>query len=143
PARGQTTRRRARPRAGAGEHGGGSHRDGLPDKRRTGKAAHRGQFPEHVRAVNRGGDHEISRRDGRGEMTPRTKTIALTVAAAFIGTVVSVWVTVAVRRQLARPPVRAAVVEPPRSAPSGRKIKVRLFYVSTDGTKLTGIDREV
>ena len=32
---------------------------------------------------------------------------------------------------------------PAPPAPPGRKIKARLFYVSDDGTRLTGVEREI
>jgi spore germination protein GerM len=68
--------------------------------------------------------------------------IALSIAAALVGSVVAAWVTVAVRRRIAVPaPQAAAAPAPPVVA--GRKIKARLFYVSAEGTKLTGVDREV
>ncbi len=47
----------------------------------------------------------------------------------------------ATRLASARSRSAAAAVIPP--APSGRKIKARLYYVSEDGTRLTGVDREV
>ena len=77
-------------------------------------------------------------------MTPRSKTLVLSVVAAIIGSVVTAWITVAVRRRIGRPAASAAVALPvqPPAAP-GRKIKARLFYVSNDGTKLTAVDREV
>jgi spore germination protein GerM len=37
----------------------------------------------------------------------------------------------------------AATTSEPAAAPDGRKIKVRLFYVSEDGTRLTSVEREV
>lgn len=40
-----------------------------------------------------------------------------------------------------KPVTAAAAPAPP--APPGRKIKARLFYVSEDGTRLTGIEREI
>ena len=37
----------------------------------------------------------------------------------------------------------AAAAAPAPPAPPGRKIKARLFYVSDDGTRLTGVEREI
>lgn len=74
-------------------------------------------------------------------MTPRSRTLVLSVVTAVIAALLSAWVTVAVRRRIARPATSASA--PATPAPPGRKIKARLFYVSMDGTKLTGVDREV
>jgi germination protein M len=71
------------------------------------------------------------------------RTVALSIAAALIAAVATAWITVAVRRQAAPSPAPTAAAAPPTPTVPARKIKARLFYVSTDGTKLTGIDREV
>ena len=42
-----------------------------------------------------------------------------------------------------RATVGAAAPAPAAPAPSGRKIKARLFYVAEDGTKLTSVERDV
>ena len=77
-------------------------------------------------------------------MTPRTRIIVLSVAAALVAAVATAWVTIIVRRRNAPPPLTpVAVATQAQSATPARKIKARLFYVSTDGSKLTGVDREV
>jgi hypothetical protein len=76
-------------------------------------------------------------------MTPRTRTLLVTVAVAVAAGVVTAWVTVAVRRALATPKTSATASPAATPAPPGRKISARLFYVSSEGTKLAGADREV
>ena len=73
-------------------------------------------------------------------MTQR-RLLIVSAAAVAVFTIV---VTVAVRRRAARN-TRTAAVAAPVAEPvkPGRKIKARLFYVSMDGTKLTGVEREV
>jgi spore germination protein GerM len=75
-------------------------------------------------------------------MTPRTRTLIVAVAVSVVAAVVTAWVTVAVRRGIAKPPARTTAA-PATPAPPGRKIKARLFYVSGEGTKLSAVDREV
>ena len=75
-------------------------------------------------------------------MTPRriAEVVGITVVAAVLG-----WVLfVGLPRWYAARSARGSVVAAP-TAPvtAGRKIKVRLFYVSEDGTRLVGVDREV
>ena len=79
-------------------------------------------------------------------------TIAGLVATAAIGLligVVLVLVTIGVRRtsSTSKPPVAtsgaASATGSAEPAMLGRKIKARLFYVSEDGTRLTGVEREV
>jgi spore germination protein GerM len=68
-------------------------------------------------------------------------TLALAIAMLALMTVV--WLP---RRNGAQPGPRAASVPPPAAAPPAavkRKIKARLFYVSEDGTHLTGVERDV
>ncbi|HXD72688.1 MAG TPA: GerMN domain-containing protein [Vicinamibacterales bacterium] len=79
-------------------------------------------------------------------MTPRTRTLVIAVAVALVAAVVTAWMTVAVRRRIARPKTQAVATAPAPPVPNaaaGRKIKVHLFYVSMDGTKLSGVEREV
>jgi spore germination protein GerM len=75
-------------------------------------------------------------------MTPRTRTLIVAVAVSVVAAVVTAWVTVAVRRGIAKPPARTTAA-PATPAPPGRKINARLFYVSGEGTKLSAVDREV
>jgi hypothetical protein len=79
-------------------------------------------------------------------------TIAGLVATAATGLligVVLVLVTIGVRRASSpsKPPVAGSAAAPTPAAAEpamlGRKIKARLFYVSEDGTRLTGVEREV
>jgi len=72
--------------------------------------------------------------------------IVISVLAALVVAVITAWLTITVRRgsETARPAATAASAVPSQPQPSAsRKIKARLFYVSMDGTKLTGVDREV
>jgi hypothetical protein len=78
--------------------------------------------------------------------------IAGLVATAAIGLligVVLVLVTIGVRRtsSTSKPPVAESAAAPAAASAEpamlGRKIKARLFYVSEDGTRLTGVEREV
>src|SRR4029079_3934346 len=81
---------------------------------------------------------------GRIAMNRRTViTTAITVALVVIAAVIG---TLAVRRNPAppAPPATAAVAPVSDSAQSqGRKIKAQLFYVSDDGMRLIGVEREV
>lgn len=75
-------------------------------------------------------------------MTPRRAAIVavFTVLAAVLG-----WLMfVGLPRWYGRPAQSAAAATGP-SAPAapGRKIKARLFYVSTDGTRLSTVERDV
>lgn len=68
-------------------------------------------------------------------------------AAALVG-VSAVLVAAGVALYLTRPGRRAltptaAVARTEAPAPPGRKIKARLFYLSEDGTSLTGVERDV
>lgn len=45
--------------------------------------------------------------------------------------------------RLGKAPQPAASATPSAPAPSGRKIKARLFYVAEDGTRLTSVERDV
>ncbi len=72
----------------------------------------------------------------------RDRAMAITLAIALTAFAIASLVTVAVRRRTARPKTAAVTAPAPARAP-GRKIKARLYYVSADGTRLTGVDREV
>src|SRR3954470_20718095 len=74
----------------------------------------------------------------------RSRLILIAVLAAIASASIGVLVSVAVRRRIARPStVSTTAAAPVATATPGRKIKARLYYVSADGTKLTGVDREV
>jgi len=76
-----------------------------------------------------------------------TAARAVAVAALTVLTVTIGWILfVGLPRWYGGPqPTRtvAATPAPAAPAPSGRKIKARLFYVSDDGTRLTAVEREV
>ena len=67
--------------------------------------------------------------------------IALVVAAVVL--VIVTLVTVTLRRRPVRSDTSGAAPAPSGSQVFGRKIKARLYYVSMDGTRLVGVDREV
>ena len=76
--------------------------------------------------------------------------LVVTVAAGLVVGIAIVLVTIGVRRgsATAKAPAAAAgpgaiPTGPDEPAVLGRKIKARLFYVSEDGTRLTGVEREV
>ena len=74
----------------------------------------------------------------------RSRLIPVALLAAVAAGSIGAWVSVAVRRRMARPSTVASTpAASSATAAPGRKIKARLYYVSTDGTKLTGVDREV
>jgi len=67
---------------------------------------------------------------------------ALVFAGIALFTIVFVWVVRSAPRW--RTSTRAvAAPSPTAPAPPGRKIKARLFYVSDNGTRLTGVERDV
>jgi spore germination protein GerM len=72
------------------------------------------------------------------------RLIAVSTAVAMAAFAITLIVTIGIRNRAARqqPQTQASTVQPAASTP-GRKIKARLYYVSMDGTKLTGVDREV
>jgi spore germination protein GerM len=74
----------------------------------------------------------------------RRRMIVIAGVAAVVGIVVTLWAAVIARRRVPESPSGAATSTASTStAAAGRKIKARLYYVSMDGTKLTGVDREV
>jgi len=74
----------------------------------------------------------------------RSRLIPVAWLAAVAAGSIGAWVSVTVRRRIARPSTVASTpAASAATAAPGRKIKARLYYVSTDGTKLTGVDREV
>ncbi len=83
--------------------------------------------------------------------TMRRGAIAVLIATVVIGLLIGVAaVLVVVGRPRGGGAAKTAPVVATRSAAAdappamlGRKIKARLFYVSEDGTRLTGVEREV
>lgn len=72
---------------------------------------------------------------------------ALAIGGILVAIVVLAALVVAVQRRLpqgtARATSGAAAASPAAPAPSGRKIKARLFYVADDGVRLAGVERDV
>jgi hypothetical protein len=69
------------------------------------------------------------------------RTAAIAIAAVAVG-ILGATAYLTLPRWYRRPEVRTA--GPAASAPVvGRKIKARLFYVSEDGTRLVGVERDV
>ena len=80
----------------------------------------------------------------RARRRANTPMVVLAIAAALVTAVVTAWLTITVRRRSDRArPATATAAAPAPALAEARKIKARLFYVSMDGTKLTGVDREV
>ncbi len=71
----------------------------------------------------------------------RAGAIALTVAG--VGAVALVLLVVGPRWFAGRPAQGTAAAAPAPAPAQGRRIKARLFYVSEDGTRLVGVEREV
>lgn len=74
-------------------------------------------------------------------MTAR-RAAFIAVAAAAVGGVSLLLFVAEGRRFLRRAPGGTAAAPSAPAAP-GRRIKARLFYVSQDGTRLTGVERDV
>jgi len=90
------------------------------------------------------GEHEGAHPEREGFSRASIRMIAISVLAALVTAVITAWLTIAVRRRSDRPrPSAATPAAAPAQPQAGRRIKARLFYVSMDGTKLTGVDREV
>jgi hypothetical protein len=72
------------------------------------------------------------------------RRVAVAIGVAFVAFVVGWLMFVSTPRWFSRQqkPVAAAPA-PGASGAAGRKIKARLFYVSDDGTRLTGVEREI
>lgn len=69
---------------------------------------------------------------------------ALAIGIASVAFVIGWLMFVGAPRWVNRPPKPvAAAAAPAPPAPPGRKIKARLFYVSDDGTRLTGVERDI
>jgi spore germination protein GerM len=73
----------------------------------------------------------------------RSGLTLVAVTAAVVTLMVVTLVTVTVRRRPARVETSGSTSVPAGAQVFGRKIKARLYYVSMDGTRLTGVDREV
>ena len=74
----------------------------------------------------------------------RSRTLALSAVVAVAAFTVTAIVTIALRQRAVRRPSSASPSPAAANARTpGRKIKARLYYVSLDGTRLTGVDREV
>jgi len=70
----------------------------------------------------------------------------LTIAAVtVVGMIAIAIVLLRAPRVTSRATPHAAAAAPPPAAPapSGRKIKARLFYVADDGMRLTGVERDI
>jgi len=73
----------------------------------------------------------------------RGRVMAVAAVVGLAAMTAAAVITVAVRR---RTPRAVSVASTPAASGTqvfGRKIKARLYYVTMDGTKLTGVDREV
>ena len=69
---------------------------------------------------------------------------ALAISGLAILTLALAWTLVTVLpRRFGAKTANIAAVAPPASASDGRKIKARLFYLSDDGTRLVGAERDV
>src|SRR5262245_45117031 len=75
-------------------------------------------------------------------MTARQAIVAAAIAVTVAVTGTAVYLLMLRSSRLASMTARAAPAVTTPAAP-GRKIKVRLFYVADDGTRLTGVEREV
>jgi len=73
----------------------------------------------------------------------RSGLTLVAVTAAVVTLMVVTLVTVTIRRRPPRVDTSASATTPAGQQVFGRKIKARLYYVSMDGTRLTGVDREV
>ena len=76
-------------------------------------------------------------------MTPRNVALVGAVAAAAAALAWVLFVTLPKRASSAVPRVTPEAAAVPAAAPSGRKIKARLFYVADDGIHLTHVERDV
>ena len=73
----------------------------------------------------------------------RSGLTLVAVAAVVVTLMVVTLVTVAIRRRPTHAGAPVSASAPAGSQVFGKKIKARLYYVSMDGTRLTGVDREV
>jgi len=81
---------------------------------------------------------------GATGMTGMTGRRALAVGAVTVATAAVAWLLfVGLPRWYGPRPTPQAAPPPVAVVSSGRKIKATLFYVSEDGTRLTGVERDV
>ena len=73
----------------------------------------------------------------------RERVLAISIATAVVAFIVTLGVTLGIRGRSSSPAPPATTAPVPAASAAARKIKAKLYYVSTDGTKLTGVDREV
>jgi spore germination protein GerM len=73
----------------------------------------------------------------------RSGLTLVAIAAVVVTLMVVTLVTVAIRRRPTHGGTPVSAPAPAGSQVFGKKIKARLYYVSMDGTRLTGVDREV
>jgi spore germination protein GerM len=73
----------------------------------------------------------------------RNSVTLIALVVAIVAVTVVTLVVVAVRRRPVRSDTSVTAPAASGSQVFGRKIKARLYYVSMDGTRLTGVDREV
>jgi spore germination protein GerM len=76
------------------------------------------------------------------------RSLLVTAGTCAVLSVVVLFVLLAMQRKPAQPalPTAGAAAPPPVAAapaPQGRKIKAQLFYVSDDGMRLVGVERDV
>jgi spore germination protein GerM len=75
------------------------------------------------------------------------RSLLVTAGTCAVLSVVVLIVLLAMQRKPAQPARPAAAAAPPpiaaAPAPQGRKIKAQLFYVSDDGMRLVGVERDV
>src|SRR5262249_5328641 len=82
----------------------------------------------------------------RGSIAMTRRSIIITVLTFAVIAVTAIVVVLTVRRKPAPTAAAAAVAATAAPAPApapGRKIKAQLFYVSDDGLRLVGVERDV
>ena len=106
-----------------------------------------GEFQIGDRAGPRRRDRAVPRRGRavRGRV-PMSRRSVIIIATPFVAIALTALIVVlAVRRKPAPPAAAAAATATAPAAPvsQGRKIKAQLFYVSDDGMRLAGVERDV